>query len=1070
MKKLLTRTMLLLATALVLFTACDNSETRVEDAVYATDITLSESSITILAEDEDLVTLTATVSPEGTTAEGVKWASRNTAIATVDEDGEVTGVSGGTTTIIAISADGTAMSNECTVTVLPCVADLILQVKDDSGNLVDLDGVVTTYKNKNEQLVATVSPEGAYMKSDAGEIVSAVIEWESSDESVMTVDSEGNITPLVAGEAMITATVADGSQYDLCTYTVEVVYATTATWPNTTPITLAYGETLQLESGMDPWYADNQTMWSTSAATVVTAENGLLVTTGVGTATITFAFRDESQTDVLGSYTVDVTVTAVYVTAMELDQTEASMVVGGEDLTLTASFPNENPSDKGITWTSSDEAVATVVDGVVTAVSAGTANITATADGSEAGQDAVTATCEVTVGVNYVTEMSISSEAETMTLGGEALTLTAKVTVPEDASVKTITWTSDNEAVATVVDGVVTALTPGTANITATADGASADAPVSKTCVVTVENAYVTGLTMEESITLVKGADATYTLTPVFTPTNPTDDSITWAVKDGTDTVVTVDDGVITVVGTGTVTVTATANGIEPSAEAVVAECVVTVSDVYVTDIAIDQDATSYVENSGVVALTATLTPEKPTNSGVKWSVLPADSAVSIVEATGVMTIGELSGDEAVEFTVTALAEGTENSAEVKDEYKFTVTQGIAVTGVTVTTTASSNQLIVSTGTLQLAATVAPSDATIKDVVWSSADTSIATVDQNGLVTAGSTTGYVMISAKSGAITATYEVSVVPDPTGITVVATSGSGDLATLLTSTFGEAYTNRLTTPIEKVVITGNVLVSDLSAGTVDTETDVLKGFKIIDLSGATFSANTLAGYTFADHTDLEEVILPNHITSTSSAFYNCTALKRATMPTGSTTAAYALFSGCTSLTYVNQDWFGGLMTFSPGAFKGVALEEITFGENLTTLKGNGVQLATSLKKATFTAPATSVTPAIYHQAFGSVTTGAPSLEEIILPWTSSDQFTISAASPFPYQFKIDGGTYHLTIPDGTLEMYKSKEIIYTTIEGAYTTDDNKTSSDVAVTTTLGALYRLQEATSEKNNFTVD
>lgn len=980
MKKLLTRTMLLLATALVLFTACDNSETRVEDAVYATDITLSESSITILAEDEDLVTLTATVSPEGTTAEGVKWASRNTAIATVDEDGEVTGVSGGTTTIIAISADGTAMSNECTVTVLPCVADLILQVKDDSGNLVDLDGVVTTYKNKNEQLVATVSPEGAYMKSDAGEIVSAVIEWESSDESVMTVDSEGNITPLVAGEAMITATVADGSQYDLCTYTVEVVYATTATWPNTTPITLAYGETLQLESGMDPWYADNQTMWSTSAATVVTAENGLLVTTGVGTATITFAFRDESQTDVLGSYTVDVTVTAVYVTAMELDQTEASMVVGGEDLTLTASFPNENPSDKGITWTSSDEAVATVVD------------------------------------------------------------------------------------------GVVTALTPGTANITATADGASADAPVSKTCVVTVENAYVTGLTMEESITLVKGADATYTLTPVFTPTNPTDDSITWAVKDGTDTVVTVDDGVITVVGTGTVTVTATANGIEPSAEAVVAECVVTVSDVYVTDIAIDQDATSYVENSGVVALTATLTPEKPTNSGVKWSVLPADSAVSIVEATGVMTIGELSGDEAVEFTVTALAEGTENSAEVKDEYKFTVTQGIAVTGVTVTTTASSNQLIVSTGTLQLAATVAPSDATIKDVVWSSADTSIATVDQNGLVTAGSTTGYVMISAKSGAITATYEVSVVPDPTGITVVATSGSGDLATLLTSTFGEAYTNRLTTPIEKVVITGNVLVSDLSAGTVDTETDVLKGFKIIDLSGATFSANTLAGYTFADHTDLEEVILPNHITSTSSAFYNCTALKRATMPTGSTTAAYALFSGCTSLTYVNQDWFGGLMTFSPGAFKGVALEEITFGENLTTLKGNGVQLATSLKKATFTAPATSVTPAIYHQAFGSVTTGAPSLEEIILPWTSSDQFTISAASPFPYQFKIDGGTYHLTIPDGTLEMYKSKEIIYTTIEGAYTTDDNKTSSDVAVTTTLGALYRLQEATSEKNNFTVD
>ncbi len=83
----------------------------------------------------------------------------------------------------------------------------------------------------------------------------------------------------------------------------------------------------------------------------------------------------------------------VAVNSVTLSQTAASMTVGGETLTLTPTVLPADATDKTVTWTTSDESVATVADGVVTAVAAGTATITATAnDGS-----GVTGTCTVTV-------------------------------------------------------------------------------------------------------------------------------------------------------------------------------------------------------------------------------------------------------------------------------------------------------------------------------------------------------------------------------------------------------------------------------------------------------------------------------------------------------------------------------------------------------------------------------------------------------------------------------------------------------------------------------------------------
>ena len=183
------------------------------------------------------------------------------------------------------------------------------------------------------------------------------------------------------------------------------------------------------------------------------------------------------------------------VTGVTLSQTEASMIVGGETLTLTPTFTPSDASIKTVTWTTSDASVATVANGVVTAVGAGTATITATAtNGTAATSDDKTATCAVTVSYVNVSGVTLSQTEAAMTVGGDALTLTATV-APSNASNKTVTWTTSDANVATVANGIVTAVAAGTATITATAtNGTPDDTSDDKTatCTVTVSNPTVT--------------------------------------------------------------------------------------------------------------------------------------------------------------------------------------------------------------------------------------------------------------------------------------------------------------------------------------------------------------------------------------------------------------------------------------------------------------------------------------------------------------------------------------------------------------------------------------------------
>ena len=103
-----------------------------------------------------------------------------------------------------------------------------------------------------------------------------------------------------------------------------------------------------------------------------------------------------------------------------------------------------------------------------------------------------------------VTSITLDPATASMTLGGETLTLTPTV-LPADATDKTVTWTTSNASVATVADGIVTAVAAGTVTITANANDGSG---VTDTCTVTV-----TAPATKDNIDVTAGENGTWTFT-----------------------------------------------------------------------------------------------------------------------------------------------------------------------------------------------------------------------------------------------------------------------------------------------------------------------------------------------------------------------------------------------------------------------------------------------------------------------------------------------------------------------------------------------------------------------------
>ena len=378
----------------------------------------------------------------------------------------------------------------------------------------------------------------------------------------------------------------------------------------------------------------------------------------------------------------------ILASSVTLDKTSVEVLIG-QTVHLSATVLPEATTDKTIRWSSSDDSVAMVDEGTVTAHKVGQATIKATCGNKEAS-------CVVNVLPIMVEEISFNKTSVSLK-AGETVTLTATVK-PDDATDKTVTWSTSDASVATVNDGVVTAKKVGTATITAKAGDKSA------TCEITVVATPVTAVTLNKTSVSLKAGE-TVTLTATVKPDDATDKTVTWGSSD--ESVAKVENGIVTAIGKGLSTITAKAGDTS-------ATCMVTVS-VPVENVTLNK--TELVLQKGQEeVLVALVSPDDATDKTINWS----SSNVSVVR---VDQNGAVAAEGAGTAVITASA-GTKSAT-------CTITVTIPVESISLNMT---ERTIKVNETVLLKAEINPSDATTKSIQWSSSDVSIVSVGSNGMV------------------------------------------------------------------------------------------------------------------------------------------------------------------------------------------------------------------------------------------------------------------------------------------------------------------------------------------------
>jgi uncharacterized protein YjdB len=451
------------------------------------------------------------VTPANSTDYSLTWESADNAIATVDNQGNVTGKANGKTIIIAKTSIGTVIYCNVTVKARPTGMQLNFTEK-------------TIVIGESFTLKASIIPSSASQQ--------VTYNFTSSKTSVATVAANGTVKGLKGGTSIITVKTSDGKYSELCVVTV--VERVTSIKLNKTSLRLGLGKNTTITATVKTNAATNPKLkWTSSNTKIATVDaNGKVTGKKLGTVTITAAAQDGSGVKATASVRV---VRAV--TSISLNKTSVTTVVG-RTYKLKATVRPSNATYKTVNWTSSDESIAIVdSDGVVTALKAGNVTIKASAKDSSGKYATAFFIVQPRVPSNSVT---IINQNLTMVVGE---TNTLQKAINPTNSTDTFTWQSDNRTVATVdpSTGKVTARTPGIANVTVmTESGKTATAKV------TVVGLNTTYLELEQY--------STYRLSVIGI-----NSGVTWDVDDNTIAVVT--NGLVSSRRLGTTTITATVNG-----------------------------------------------------------------------------------------------------------------------------------------------------------------------------------------------------------------------------------------------------------------------------------------------------------------------------------------------------------------------------------------------------------------------------------------------------------------------------------------------------------------------------
>ena len=547
----------------------------------------------------------------------------------------------------------------------------------------------------------------------------AVLTWTSDTPEVATVEN-GVVTALTEGKTTIVVRAESGVTASCVVYVTPVV--TGISLP--AALTVYVGGSTVLTPKFTPeGAASTDLVWSSADESIATvSQDGVVTGVNGGKTTVTVTCKEYSAT-----CQVKVREAAI---GVELDITEADLKVGVDELQLTAIVEPANSIDYDLDWTTSDEAVAVVSDkGLVTPVGPGEATITVTVD------KAHQATCVVSV--TQPAEGVFLNKTELKIQLGTSETLEATVQ-PATTNVKDLKWTSSNPEVASVdANGQVSALALGTADITVT----TVDGGHTAVCKVTVIQS-VTGVTLDAETATLRVGEQTLQLTATVHPSDASDKSLVWTSSNAEVASVS-ETGLVTPLASGEalITVTTVDGGFSATCAVTVVQPVLSVT-LNETSININPDMT--------FELVAQINPYNADNKELEWK--SSDESVVTVDQNGVVTGVETGVGREATITVTSKDSGVSATCVVR------VTKDVV--GVELD---CQYKRIEAGKEFQLTAIITPSDATNTNVLWTSSDSEVASVDATGKVTARSAgTAVITVTTEQNSYTATCKVVVRP--------------------------------------------------------------------------------------------------------------------------------------------------------------------------------------------------------------------------------------------------------------------------------------------------------------------
>lgn len=559
------------------------------------------------------------------------------------------------------------------------------------------------------------------------------ISWASSAEGVATV-SGGTVTAVAPGTAAIRAT-AGGKTGEVVLTILPVPIATIAITPGAPSVAAGAFVDLQVvaRDGAGNALAGRTITLASSSAAVATVQGSRVTGVAPGTATIIATAEGKTAS-------VQVTVTPAPVAALAIE-TQLTAVMEGTSVPLRVvarDAAGNELAGRVVTLTLSNSAVATLSNGVLTAVAPGTALLTATSEG-------VSATAQVTVVAIPIATLAIEPPAPRVFVGaGVDLRVIARDAAGNTLAGRPVTLSSSNTTIASVQGSRVTGVGAGTATITATAEGKTATAQV------TVTPAPVATLDIDPDSIALREGENTHLAIVARDALGNTLAGRAATLTTSNAAVATLQNNVVTAVAPGTAIITATSEGVTATAKIVVVATPIATLAFDPSFVTMEQGTTKQVR---VIARDAS----GRELAGRTVAVQTSNASVAFITSSSLVIEGRGVG----RAVLTATAEGKTATATV---------DVVAVPVASVSITPASPGIDQET-TLQLSAVARGADGGVltgRAVAWTTSNAAVATVTTAGVVRGVSPGTATLTATVEGVAGSTsVEVLALPFPTRV---------------------------------------------------------------------------------------------------------------------------------------------------------------------------------------------------------------------------------------------------------------------------------------------------------------